>query len=739
MLYILLAFLKSRLLFSVIFIFFFSNCFALDCLEDLFDERNEECALFYDLAIAQYWDEKLNERLPVCYNHLLQTGYFVTPSARMKDGGEIGTGFAYAPPYSIFSLRAQLFSHLEISANYRIFQGVDDPGLSKFGYGDFTDRGANVKLALATPEDTGNVFPGIAIGAEDFFGTERFKTYYFLATKNWMPFGLETTIGWGTGRFSNSHSKGFFGGFAWYPFYRCENIWTRGLGFAAEYDPIDYEDPEIEPHPYGRVKNFFINYGVKYNFCEYLDLSVSHIRGDALAIAGALNYNWGTSEGFLPKVDDSIPYYGPCNHVAIGDCRTISDLVICLKENFDAQGFQLNYIWLENCIDPDGYEIKKLTIQLMNLCYREELVMRYRLSCLLAALLPENIDQVSIIIESFALACQQYYYSRELLTCFANKQVGDYEMEILTPMHEVTFPDLNNAESILYSPPSLYHFELQPHFETFLNNAKGKFKYDIGLKASVEGILPKDIYYEAGCTYTALSSLGDICDFDFYNPSQLPNVQTDYVRYRQQSSFTIDQLYVQRCWNLSHGWFGRFSGGYFEPLFGGAAAEIMFYPVNWNFAIGLEGAVLKKRRYSGLGFFNTLRHLEGYTPVYSHYTVLDQYFLDVYFDLQSLTTVLKISVGQFLARDRGVRIEATRYFESGLRLTGWYTITDASDMVNNKVYHDKGISLQLPLDFFFKCRSRRMWNYGLAAWLRDSGAMSETGRPLYEFISFERR
>src|SRR5262245_55558308 len=120
--------------------------------------------LMQDLLVVEYWNQRLNEKFPVYFDHLLQGGYFSMPSARMGKEGEIGVGYGYVRPYIHYNLRVQLVDFLEISGSYRIFKGVADPVLSPHGYGDYSDKGANVKLSLFSPEDSGYRLPGIAIG-----------------------------------------------------------------------------------------------------------------------------------------------------------------------------------------------------------------------------------------------------------------------------------------------------------------------------------------------------------------------------------------------------------------------------------------------------------------------------------------------------------------------------------------------------------------------------------------------
>ena len=65
--------------------------------------------LMQDLLTVNYWDQRLNEKFPVTYDHLLQGGYFNMPSARMAAEGVIGIGYAWVPPYYQYNLKLQLF------------------------------------------------------------------------------------------------------------------------------------------------------------------------------------------------------------------------------------------------------------------------------------------------------------------------------------------------------------------------------------------------------------------------------------------------------------------------------------------------------------------------------------------------------------------------------------------------------------------------------------------------------
>lgn len=692
------------------------------------------CSLFEALEIAQYWDQRLSEQFPLTFNHLLATGYFVTHSARMGEDGEIGIGAAYAPPYAHINGRLQPFKHLELTANYRIFRGVEDQVLSKYGFGDYADRGANFKLALITPEDSQYQLPGLAFGIDDFIGTKKFLTYYVVATQVFPNRNLEISGGWGTGRYHRGPSRGFFGGFNWFPWWRRECKWIKGIGFSAEFDPTNYYSEHLEPHPDARCSRFPVNFGVKYNLGRFLEFSGSYIRGKEFACSGSFRYNIGQTDGFLTKIKDPVPYVAPVDTEPLGCHRPEDVMIQSLNYTLGEQGFQLTEAWIE-----ERFCGRCLWISLLNCRYRQEHIVRMRLQNILASLLPSNVDEVLVIIESYGLPCQQYVYSRELLLRYMTHCIGPYEFDILTPREEVSCPNPCNSHRIFKRRYELWKGRIAPRLETFFGSAKGKFKYDLGLKANVEGFLPLNVFYEVQVSYTAYSTINDVSDFDMFHPSQLLNVATDYVRYRQMRFFSWDKIYLQKSWNLSRGFFARAALGYFQVNYAGLAGELLWYPADAFFAIGLEAATVRKRSYTGLGFQSKIRQFEGYVPTYQSYFLLSQYFLDFYFDFPQFHIFTKFSVGQFLARDVGIRAEATRYFDNGLRLTGWMTLTNAGDVMHGDNYFDRGISLEIPFDLFFRCSSRRVWNSAMASWLRDAGYMTTTGIPLFETINRERR
>ncbi len=677
------------------------------------DDSFEE--MLYALEVASGIDGRATCYFPLTFNHLLSTGYFATHSARMSEEGEFGFGVAHAPPYLNVNARLQPFRFLELTANLRVFRGCEDVNLSKYGYGDFTDRGANFKIGVVAPEQSSYRWPGFAVGIDDFMGTKRFRTYYLVGTQVWPEMGLEASLGWGAGRYTHGPTHGFFGGLNWFPY-------GHKFCLTAEVDPTNYK--EREPHPGGQTSRFPLNLGAKYRLAKLVELSASYIRGEAFAFAGSIHYNWGKSRGLLPKVKDPLPHRAPVNKEPLSGKRPKEVMIQEMSYAFEAQGFKITQAW----IDGSG-----LWLQIINDRYRQEEAVRMRLQHLLTSLLPSDIEQVVVILESYGLVCQQYVYRAEWL----ERCSSPFAFALLTAPGEACLAP--PGELIFQRRYDLWRRRLSPRLENFFGSASGKYKYDLGIKLDLEGFLPGQWFYEVQLSTTVVSDLSSVSDFDLLHPSQLPNVATDYIRYRQSHALTWDRLYLQKSWNLTHGAFARLAGGYFQVNYAGLAAETLWYPARSYWAVGLEGATVKKRRYTGLGFQSKLRRFEGSTPIFFSYNMLQQYFLSLYFDIPDFQVFAKLSGGQFLAGDIGAKLEATRYFHNGVRITGWLTCTNAKDQMHGVNYFDRGIAFEIPLDFFYQCSSRRVWNYAMAAWLRDAGYSIWTGRSLFEILSNERR
>lgn len=688
--------------------------------------------LMRDLMIVDYWNRKLAERLPVTYNHLFQGGYLNMPSARMGEDGELGVGYAWNKPYINYNLRCQLAKRLEVTGNYRILKGVADPILSRHGFGDFSDKGANIKFALFLPEDSDYILPGIALGCDDIIGTRNFRAQYIVLTQVFLDYNFEVSLGYGAQRIHE-----WFGGVSWFPFRTSCSPYLQGLSFAAEYDAIpDRADHEIKRrlhhHEHKKrkgEKRGHINLGFKYRLWDHFDLSLSYMRGHAWAFSASTYFNFGCTEGFVPKIEDPLPYQAPVNTEPIGWRRPEDVLAQDLLYAFRDQGFDILEVWLSYC---EGCRVLRLKV--FNDLYFWECDVREQLNHLIAALIPADIDQVIVTMDDEGVAVDEYRFDMEWVRSYKRGEICLYEFNLLNPLHEVSYADPCLSRLLFQQERERWNIEIYPKTCTFFGGSTGKFKYALGLHFGLNGFIFRDVYYSVLLGWIFLSDLKNLSGIDRLNPSQIVNVRSDIIEYAKQKGITVDEAYLQKNWNVGCGCFFKLAGGYFEEEYGGVATEFLCYPVNSCWALGVEGAQLFKRKHSGLGFTNKVRKLHGFRPTHRHWH-FSQYFLDLYYKWHCAELDFKVQIGKFLANDYGLRLELTRYFPSGLRVGIWQTWTNGHDRINGKLYFDKGIFFSMPLDIFYTHSDRSRFHYGLSAWLRDVGATSATGKGLYDIVN----
>ncbi|MBS3905174.1 MAG: YjbH domain-containing protein [Simkania sp.] len=699
--------------------------FLVHCSYGFTETTSTSLSIFDELALVEKINAEVNDTLPFFYNASMIGGYFNMPSARMPPLGTVALGGGRVKPYNVYGISFQPLSRIELSGNYRVYTGITDAVLGPSGFGDEAERIGNIKIALLAPEDGFDGMPILSFGADDFFGTARFNSQYGVMTKQWKRYNLEASLGWGKGRL-----KGFFGGFAWSPWRKTDLCFLKGISLLAEWDAFDYKKHPHE-HPAGREVHSRINAGISYIGWDALQISLSSLRGTTFAATASLRYPIGTSPGLFTKVQDPPNYQTPVDVESLGVTRPEYRFAQELAYAFSDQGLDLYSVYLY-----ENEYGKALWIKVVNNRYRQENVFRERVQDLLAALTPSDIKTITVVNEADALPCQEYIFRNEDLQRLRLGLIGEHEMKVISPRKEAQ-PHPKHGLDLFQRSKDIWAFTIRPRLLTFFGSATGKFKYNVGLLSSINGYLFDQFYYNLQLAYSIHSTTWSMSDIDRINPSQLLNVRTDTIRYFQNNTISLEKAFIQKGLNLGRSWFYRAAAGYFEPAYGGLASEFLLYPANSSWAVGVEGAGLLKRRYSGLGFTEHVRKLHGFTPTYPHY-IGYQYFLNLYYQFKPLQLDFKVMAGSFLARDKGARFEIGRVFPSGFRLSLWYTITNGHDKVNGQTYYDKGFAFSIPLDFFLPQSSRSYIGYAMSAWLRDIGAIAETGKPLYMTLREER-
>jgi hypothetical protein len=708
-----------KLIYKIFFILFFLNfqiliSYPMD--NDLLNELEKTLNI----------KNKNDENLPLLFNYNLQIGYFLMPSARVNEEGMIAFSYSSIKPYNIYSSYFQFLSRLELSLNYLVFKGIKESNFGHKGYGDDTNRSANFKIAILKKNDF-EYLPEIAFGMNDFLGARKFLSKYIVFTKEFLNQNLEVSIGYGFNRIN-----GFFSAFAFTPF-REKNIFLKNLTLVAELDANNYKK-NIYEHPKAKEVKCPINFGFHFKSFNIFDLALSSVRGKKIAASISTYYNIGKTKGLFPKYLDPLYYSGAKNIEKISIDRTFLEMSIDLAYALNENGFEL----VNSSYYLDQNDKKNLNLKIINYKYRDKEIVRCRLQKILLNLLAENIYSTTFFIESNGLLIEKFSYKTKDLEKYREKKISNYELNILSPIKDIT-NEKNKYElnEIYKKNKKLFIFTLRPRLNSYFGSTTGKFKYDTGAQCDMEGYFFDNIYYNSSTSYIFRSSTSDVGSKDIYNPSQIINVRSDFIKYYQTNSLHLENFYLQKSFNLTNGFFSKIALGYFEIAYAGLGLDFLYYPVNKNMAFGFEAASILKRSYSKLNF-QKVRKLNNLEESYEKF-IGYQYFFNFYYELDPLNIIFKASLGSFLARDKGIKVEITKYFKSGLEVSLFSTFTNKNDIVNNKRYFDKGFMFSIPLDIFMNKSSKSRLNYTMTPWLRDVGAKAKTGLDLYQIIHDERK
>ena len=692
-------------LFSFSLFFIAPACFCTS-LDQPYDATER---LLQDLSVVENIDRKKRDHLPLFFNSWGSSGYFSAPSARPAKEGLVVLSGAYAPPYQMYNGSLQLFSRLELGGNYVTF-----PEKTSGYAGKGIDRSMHLKWSFLHEKDGQSGFPFWAIGFRDVIGQRRFFSIYTVSTKTFPEVDLECSLGWGWGRIN-----GPFAAALWTPF-RGKNSWMDAFSLGLEYSGVnkDYHADDVAKLQKGSSWNM----GFFWKPIDELQLSMSAAGMQQIEAFASLQYNLGDARGFFPKSQNP-PLY---RNAPLGAVQN-RDFPQEVEAAFSEQGFSLLSLRRKN---------ERLYIEVANTTYRKERVVRQRIEEILANLLPKTIASAKVTLESGGLLTQEYTFRKEDLKRYKEGALSAYELAVLSPLQDVDCQEHSLGQRLYHRKKPLMLYTFRPIFRSYFGSSTGKFQYNVGIKGALDGYLGS-VYYLLSGRYIGQSNASDMIAIDTENPSQIINVRSDAALYEQSSSIHLDEAFLQKNWTVGKGVFLKGSVGYFETAYAGVAAECLYNPIDSRWAFGVEGALLLKRSYHGFSFQEKIRKLQGLTPFYVPY-VGRQYFFSIYYNAARYAVDCRARIGQFLARDIGVRLEAGKTYSSGFHLGLWMTFTNGNDRVYGKRYFDKGFSFSIPLDFFLTKSSRKKLGYSMPARLRDVGGVAATGTSLYDTLYEDR-
>jgi hypothetical protein len=657
-------------------------------------------------------------------------GLWQTPTARFGDDGDAALGIVANSPYNRLFVNIQPTEGIEATFRYtditnRLYSS--DPNFS--GNQSYKDRGLDLRFRLLKESE---VLPELALGLRDLGGTQLFGAQYLVASSRYYDFDFSLGLGWGRlgsggaidnpfertstasagpGKFSLSSlfaspKLGIFGGVAW-------DSPIKGLQLLAEYDPNDYQN---EPFENPQDVKWPVNFGAKYKSRSGVIAGLSYQRGSVLSFQLGLSLNIAAANG-IPKVLDPPP---PPVREQMRKMVDVLPAPAAGVEDTVEPAQRVEQALREQRITMTGFAVSDdgLTakIWLMPTPYRNSQQLIGRAARAVSLVLPDLVQSLHFVevsngVEVYEVKMYRSGFERAAARRAASREFQD-SVAITAPSREqpeVQYsPDLfpssgwsinPSLRSSVGGPDSFYFGQLWLKLGGYVN---------LTPNWSIDGTLGFNIY-------------NNFEDLKLESNSALPHVRSDikdYLKDGEQSLVRLETNYIQQ---FAPRWYGRVSAGIFEEMYGGIGGEVLYRPENPHWAVGINVNRVRQRdtnqRFTFRDYEVTTGHLTGY------------------FEFDRPSVLLKLSVGQYLAGDRGGTVDISRQFPNGIRIGAFATKTNVSAREFGEGEFDKGVYIVIPLDAMLPKSATGGGAFLLRPLTRDGGQKVRDGRSLYDITN----
>lgn len=690
-----------------------------------------------------------------------EIGLLQTPTARMAEEGAFRFHASRTQPYTRGTVIFQPLSWLE--GGFRYSDVADRRYSATLTTQSFKDKSIDIKIRLLEESE---YIPQVSAGARDIGGTGLFSGEYLVANKRFGNFDWSIGLGWGylgaRGNLSNPLSL-LSNKFDYRPVATGPDITTAGssnfdsylrgrtslfggvqwtspienLIFKMEYDGNNYQtEPAIRPID----QKSPINFGIVYRATKYLDVTAGIERGNKAMIGITLHNNLASS--YTPKAFD--PPYPALTPTNLQKQNSEPDTSTIASDITEQTNWQVQRISQSN---------DTLTVNLEDggTTYRKD-----RLDRAIAVLnqhASPNVKYFSIDFDNhgFSLDNQklnrqdwlerktQAHYptefgNRGLPYSIQRKQGSSTELYAL---HQLASPQNKNIEPVEVQSEShtnenrnnwalqsgeKFSAGITPSFWQSFGGPDSFMLYQLGVRGSAEYRLTSKTWLSGSAN---LRLIDNYDKFKYTAPSRLPRVRTYMREYATTSQLTLSTLQINHAEQITENQFAMVYGGLLEPMFAGVGGEWLYRPIASRWSFGLDINRVKQRD------FEQRFSMRDYSVTTGHATA--------YWDTGWMNINASLSIGQYLAGDRGATVTLSKRFENGILLGGWATKTNISSAVFGEGSFDKGIFITIPFDLMLPKSSSTNGTFIYQPLTRDGGAKLGRAWQLYPMTSTRER
>lgn len=630
-------------------------------------------------------------------NNFGVTGLFETPTARLMPENRYRLGATQAHPYRYYFGTVGLFDRLEV--NGRVTEALGIP--TKTGSSS-KDKAFDFKLRFLKEE---TYLPAVAVAISDPHGTRVYASQAIVASKTIPPF--DVSLGFGNGRLGKKPLPPQGEGFRielltnprkWareaLPFGGIQYAATPWLSLLAEYSPVRYERHAQDP----AQKKYFpaagrspFNVGARVYPYKWLKIGASWQRGNEIGVTASVAFDIGHPLVPIhdpPYLETPAAFRSPLQNriaFALADAG-FSDIAV------SDDGFTLR-VDAQN----DRYFFAPRAVE--------------ALLATIAPFIPPNVEYVRVQLKENGIPMAE---AATIATALSGADTGF----ILRDRIRKTVGFRSSGLDAPIRPAShrrRFDYSLKPSVETFLNDPSAYITYRIGLAGALSAFP-----WSGGTALLGVEGY-PVNNISTSNaPLSIP-IRSDVEEYKGETA-TLGRLLFEQVHATREPVYFRAAAGMLETMFGGVDAETAVPLWNGRILAGGSGSIVRKRAPGDPFRF---RGNDNY------HTALLQGRLNI----PEIDAAIDVKWGRFLAGDRGLRVAASKFIR-GVTLSAWYSVTDTGMFTDpfNRGYHDKGISVEIPIRLFTGRDSKTAYRYSLSPWTRDVAQDIDRYQPLFDRI-----
>ncbi|BBM65873.1 WbfB protein [Vibrio alfacsensis] len=648
-------------------------------------------------------------------------GLMQMPSGRMAPEGEFNIGVNINDDYHHYYTSLQLMPWLETTIRYtRVPDMLYNSNPDYSGDNIYTDKGIDFKIRLL---EESYWLPETSIGVRDFGGTGLFDGEFIAATKRFGPIDFTMGIGWGyigqSGNITNPFCKasdkfcdrdgaykGKGGSVDFERWFKGPASIYGGIEYQTPYQPLrlklEYDANDYTgDFPYTRggkpmPQHTPWNVGVLYQLGDWGDAKLSYQRGDTLTFGFNLYTNFNDMKAIWRDE--------PKQTVMARPSSENTDWEQVAKKLRSNAGYKQSTIeQIDGVVVVTGEQVK----------YRNREEALDRAARILANNTSEDVTTYRIVENRNGIELT----STDIDASQYKKVVNnDYIGANLNDATNVRDPEPEENATHLATNKHRWNAGISPVLAQSIGGPEDFYLFNLGFNTDANAWLTDNLEV-SGSIYFNLVDNYDKFNYVEQNPHisnfAVPRVRTLFRAYVHDNPVRLNRLQLTWFEQPANNIYTQAYGGYLESMFAGVGGEVLYRPLNANWAIGLDANLISQRDPdSWFGTFDEpYFYYDGYNAsnckpgqVHCQAYVLDKgttgqlagYYMPQWSWLED--TLFKVSAGKFLGGDNGVRVEFSKQFKSGMIVGAFATITDLTTEEYGEGSYNKGFYVSIPFD-----------------------------------------